>query len=218
MPNYAPRVSLSYADMSGVIEEWSQSCKEMVVYQHDPDKDVNRVHIHMVMIDCKYKTAEALKRQFHSRVETDLKGNALWSWEHESYIPDISFVTYMSKGELAPVFVKNILPARIEELRLQWKEPTPKGKLLTEKKESQKTKYDLLHDMNSEIDIERCNGMSNRVLADYLVSVVLKILRKNRIVVGRYKVREYRDALMYTREDFIPRFINFVNEDFKDEY
>lgn len=218
MPNYAPRVSLSYADMSGVVQEWSNSCEKMVVYQHDADKEINRVHLHMVMIDCKYKTPEALKRQFHSRVKTDLKGNALWSWEHGKSEPGMSFITYMSKGELASVFVKNILPAEIEELRLQWKQPTPKGNLLTERKESAKTKYDLVQEMLQEVDDDEIVNKCSTRVADYLVSVVLKVLRKNRIVIGRYKVREYRDSLMYYKPNQERMFLNFVNSDFKEDY
>lgn len=219
MPNYAPRVSLSYADMSGVVEEWSTSCEKMVVYQHDPDEEVNRVHLHMVMINCKYKTAEALKRQFHSRVETALKGNALWSWEHKQD-PDLSFITYMSKGILRPVFEKNVLPAEVEGYRLKWIEPTPKGKdLLTEKKESTKSKYDLLQEMISEVKHEEIVGKCYQYLTNYLVDVVCKVLRKNRIIIGRYKIREYRDAIFYYMFDTVGRkFTNFVNEDIKDDY
>lgn len=221
MPNYAPRVSLSYADMSGVVQEWSQACKAMVVYQHEPDKEVNRVHLHMVMLDCKFKTAEALKRQFLSRVKTERKGNELWSWEHKQFPnPDIKFITYMSEGKLAPVFVKNISPDTIEELRLQWVvyESTPKGESLSEKKEATKTKYELVQDMIKEINNEDVIGLGERQLADYVVRVVLRVLRKNRIVIGRYKIREYRDAVMYYREGADHSFLNFVNQDYKDMY
>lgn len=220
MPNYAPRVSFAYADVSGVIETWSHSCEKMVVYEHQRDSEVNRTHLHMLLMNCKYNTAEPLKRQFYSAVQTSAKGNDLWSWVHKKYPnPNEQFVVYMSEGKLRPVFVKNFSPAELEELRLQWKEEsTPKGESLTEKKESTKSKYDLVQDMISEIDNSKVDGMCSRYLADYLVSVVLKVLRKNRIVIGRYKVREYRDALIYYNDKLEKKFINFVNEDFKDEY
>lgn len=218
MPNYSPRVSLAYADVSGVLETWSHSCEKMVVYEHQRDAQVSRTHIHALMINCKYKTPEPLKRQFCSAVDTSSKGNELWSWVSKYGVPDEKFITYMSKGILRPVFVKNFIPAEVEEFRLQWVQPTPKGSSLTEKKESTKTKYDLVQEMMQHVNDEEVNGMCSRYLADYLVRVVLNTLRKNRIVVGRYKVREYRDALLYYKDNMEKRFINFVNEDFKDDY
>lgn len=215
MPNYSARVSLSYEDLSGVFTTWSESCEKMVVYQHDADDEVNRTHCHLLMLECKYKTPEALKRQLFNRLSVADKGNSFWSWKADS---DIKFIVYMSKGKLRPVFVKNFSPAELEELRLQWKEPTPKGNLLTEKKESTKTKYDLIEDMMKEINDDDVDGKCSSYLADYLVRVVLKVLRKNRIVIGRYKVREYRDALLYYKPNLEQKFLNFVNEDFKSDY
>jgi len=219
MRNYCPRVSLSYQDISGVVQEWSETCEKMVVYEHQRDAKVNRTHCHMLLINCKYKTPEALKRQFHSRVKTTMKGNELWSWESKYGEPNDSFIKYMTKGTLAEIFSKNYSPAELEGHRLQWQDLTPKGEtLLTEKKESSKSKYDLVQEMLNSLDENYVQGKCTRYLADYLVSVVLNVLRKNRIVIGRYKVREYRDALMYYKDDLNLKFTNFVNEDIKDDY
>jgi len=85
MVNYAPRISLSYSDLSGVIQEWAQAAEKMVVYEHEADADVATTHVHMIIIDCKYKTPEQLKKIFRKHINTDRGGNDLWSWVHKDY-------------------------------------------------------------------------------------------------------------------------------------
>lgn len=214
MVNYAPRLSMDYSDVSGVIEEWATSCEKMVVYQHSADKEVSRNHLHMVMINCKYKTPEPLKRQFYSRVSTERKGNDLWSWVHDKYPnPDLSFITYMSEGNLRPVFVKNVLPAEVEEYRSKWIETTPKGSLLTERKESKKSKYELLQEML--IEVEKIKSVDGSSILNEIVEIVFAVLRKNKIVVGKFKIRDYRDSIMMYKKDYNWLLLSLVNGDYK---
>lgn len=213
MPNYAPRLSIPFVDCSGVVKKWSEACKAMVVYQHDADKDVSRVHLHMVMIDCKYATPEALKRQFREMIVTERKGNELWAWSRATE-PDLSFIIYMSNGCLTPVFVKNVLAEDIENYRSLWVEPK-KSDSTSEKKEATKTKNELLYEMSEIFNKMKFDHYAEEFIWKSAVQVVLKVLKKNKIVIGRYKIREYRDALLYHREDIEEKFMDFVNEDFK---
>jgi len=203
-----------WSDVSGAIKEWADTCQQMVVYEHDADEEIQTPHLHMVMIDCKYKTPEALKRSFLKKYFTDKKGNALWSWEHKDFpSPDLKFITYMSKGTLRPKFVKNVLPADIEELRLQWKTPTPKGTLLTERKESTKTKRELCDIILAlyKKDNEEHQHVCIEAIAKSIVSITLKVLGEHKIVFCKRKIQEYRDTVM---GEFHPgTFTNFVNED-----
>lgn len=215
--HYAIRVALSYTDISSVVQEWSKSAPQVIVYEHQGDSSVSRTHCHFLMLNCKYKTPEALKRQFHSRVETSLKGNELWSWKQGNHV-DIKFITYMSKGKLRPVFVKNFIPDEVEELRLKWIEPTPKGESLSEKKEATKTKAELLLEMSTLVNESDFEGYGIDYISEYLVKVVLKVLRKNKIVIGRYKIREYRDALFYNKDSLEQMFTKFVNADIRSDY
>lgn len=113
MPNYAPRVSMSFMDLSGIIEIWSQSCEKLIAYEHEADEEVAKTHVHFLMINSTYATAEQYKRQFYDIVHTHEfgeerpKGNDLWAWKHKDYPnPDVTYITYMGKGSLLPKFNK----------------------------------------------------------------------------------------------------------------
>jgi len=98
----------------------------MAVFQHDKDDTVQTTHCHILMMECEVQ-AEALKRIFKKVLPgLPAKGNEFWKWESRSVVDD-NFLTYMSKGNLCPVFVKNFTPELIEERRQQWKISTPKS-------------------------------------------------------------------------------------------
>lgn len=127
MPNYAPRVSIPFTDLSGVIKEWATTCEEMVVYEHPADEEVATTHVHLIMINSKYKTAEQLKKIFRKLFSTDRDGNDLWSWTHKTFPnPDLTYITYMSKGNLEPVYIHKTLSSTINEFKLKWVEPKNK--------------------------------------------------------------------------------------------
>ena len=124
MPNYAPRVSVSYNDASGVIKLWAATCAQLVVYEHEADSKITKTHIHLLIIGSSVKE-EALKRIYYKNVQETRKGNDLWSWHHKKFPnPDLSFIQYMAKGKLRPVFVQGISPDIVEEHRLKWIAPT----------------------------------------------------------------------------------------------
>jgi len=124
MPNYAPRVAIPYADASGVLKLWADSCQQFIVYEHEADDKVKKTHLHLLMIGSSVKE-EAFKRLYYKHIKDERKGNDLWSWHHKKHPnPDLSFIQYMSKGKLRPVFAKGISPDIVEEYRLKWSEPT----------------------------------------------------------------------------------------------
>jgi len=132
--NYAPRITLSYADLSGVLLAWSDKCAQMVVYEHEADIQVSQTHVHVLMLVCTIK-AEQFKRMLYDMLPYETrKGNALWSWSHkDNHNVDKKFITYMSNGRLQPKFVKNYPMEEIEELRMQWIDPPVKGAAETAK-------------------------------------------------------------------------------------
>jgi len=224
MPNYAPRVSLSYADMSGVVEKWSQTCEKMVVYQHDPDKEVPRTHVHMLLINCKHKSPEQLKRMFHEAHETDRKGNDLWAWTHKDFPnPDETFIPYMTKGNIAPVFVKNYSPAELEDARTQWKDttPTPKGKCLlndageVKDKPKKKTRREIVKIIDErykklKIETEKPHTMFVNKCEE-ITRITLEVLKEEEKIYRRSQVQEYRDTVLGLNDP--GKFLNFCNED-----
>lgn len=125
--NHAIRITLPYEDCSGIISRWADRCHAVVAYQHTADDEVSKTHVHLAVYGCEVKT-EALKRMWP---DAPGKGNEFWSWkpldgEYLSQLQDatkVKFITYMSKGTLWPVFVKNISQATLENSRQDWVEP-----------------------------------------------------------------------------------------------
>lgn len=127
---YAPRLSLSYADLSGVVAAYAEVCEQLIVYEHEADEKVKKTHIHLLIVDSKVKD-EALRRLAQkTRTDIRMSGNEFWKWavkdEHKAKLSSdpLSFITYMAKGCLAPKYVKNISPDKVEERRTQWVKPT----------------------------------------------------------------------------------------------
>lgn len=219
MPNYAPRVSMSYDDVSGVIQVWADSADKVAVFEHPADEDVNSTHVHLILIGCKYKTAEPLKRQFNAITQTTRKGNELWSWEHKDHPdPDIGFLKYMSKGSIAPKYLKNISEQEVEHWRQQWKPNTPKAPSLRqtsldEDAKKKLTKYAIVLEVVKKVLEKHPTAVSEErkeaILADVPDDIIIKFIRnvliKDNQVLGLYKVMDIYDAyvMYYQKEKFL---------------
>lgn len=221
MPNYAPRVSLPYNDLSGVIQVWANSCAKLAVYEHESDEDIHTTHVHMIMIDCKYATPEQLKRDFYKMIETTRKGNELWGWTHKEHPnPGLEFITYMSKGKLRPVFLKNITPAEVEEFRALWVERkiTP-GSSSTETVKKM-TKYEIVKAVECYFDAKRPKDMFGNPDKDYnpddesILQCIRRQLIDNQQALGLYKVMDIYDAfIMYSNKTkFIHNCLNVLEK------
>lgn len=201
MPNYAPRVSLPYNDMSGVIAMWADSCLRMAVFEHEADEEVNTTHIHMIMIDCKYATAEPLKRDFRKLVDTTRKGNELWSWEHKKHPnPDINFIKYMTKGKLRPVFLKNISPAEVEEQRALWVEDSKHTPAVSSAEPIKKmTKFEVIMTVKKYFDDKAPKDLFGKpmnydVSDEDILACIRRVLIDNHQPLGLYKVMDIYDG------------------------
>lgn len=119
--NYAPRITLPYADVSGIVEIWSTLCNQMVVYEHEADDEIKQTHVHMIMIGCTRKQKSLCERFYKELPHEVRKGNALWSWEHKEFPnPQLEYIVYMSKGRLEPKFVKGVFPEQIARFKEEW--------------------------------------------------------------------------------------------------
>lgn len=120
---YSVRLTMPYADCSGICEIWSQRATQIVVYQHPADSKVKQTHCHIGLWGLDVKS-EALKRDVPNRG----KGNKYWSWREMKDTPETgTFLRYSSKGVHAPKFIKNISPVLVESERSKWvdKKETP---------------------------------------------------------------------------------------------
>lgn len=208
MPNHFPRVSLPYCDISGVIKEWSETVETMVVFQHDADGTVERTHCHILMLNAKYHS-DTYKRMFHSRVETDLEANALWRWKdrkNPDRVPDIKAVIYMSKGQLRPLFQKNITDQEIGELRSQWVQPAPKGKSPTQDTKSKTPRISVQQAVITE-SILRWEKHKRAVAPirparSTVVDIVCQTYRDLNRGLNPFQIRDICYAVLYDDKDY----------------
>lgn len=98
--NIAFRVHLEYSAVD--LGDLYESCKKMIIYQHDADDEVNRTHIHGLCIGYD-KRDDTFRKYFKGKYEyaLTLKNKKTGGPVDETYI------AYMSKGCYDPVFVKN---------------------------------------------------------------------------------------------------------------
>lgn len=118
MFNHAIRITLPYEGCKDIISRWADRSVQVIVYQHDADEEVSKTHVHLGLYGCEVKS-EALKRMW---ADAPGKGNEFWSWK-EATEDSGKYLTYMSKGTLRPVFVKNFSPDIVERSRQAWVEP-----------------------------------------------------------------------------------------------
>lgn len=117
--DFAPRITLPWSDLSGVVQFWEERCKKLAVYEHEADDTVAKTHCHFLMLGCDIQE-EALKRMFKAHYPSiKVYGNAFWSWTRK-YPPSYVNLTYYSKGHISPSYLHVITPAECEEARLKW--------------------------------------------------------------------------------------------------
>lgn len=122
MATLTPRISLPFSDISGAIGVWEKHFTKCLIYQHEADEDVQRTHCHLLLegVNC---SIETLKNDFKFQLPNIGKGNELWSWSHsKEYTTTDKYITYMTKGNLPPVYNKGYLSAYLIEMGKAWKD------------------------------------------------------------------------------------------------
>lgn len=199
----------------------------MAVYEHTPDQGCASAHVHMIMIGCKYKTPEPLKRLYYKmfpNADTS-EGNGLWSWTNKDFpVPNLEFITYMTKGHLRPKFVKNISEDKLEELRGKWSEPTPRPLQQTFIQTPDKpkvTKHVLMLKVVNLILAEHTNASELQRKAiiedltdDQWLKAIRKVLIEEKQMLGLYKVMDLYDACMmyYCKEKFLSNCLRILEK------
>lgn len=204
--NLAIRISRSYDE----IKDWINGLKatSIIAYQHDADDEVSRTHVHMLVIESGVKP-DGLKARFKT-----LYGNIdKTDWSFASSFKDgqtatpisvessSKFITYMSKGELAPVFSQGYNPEDVLRLTQQWVKPVKQlsvknGKFVRQTDDvpdkPKKTRRTLVEIMLDRVKDEDVDYEDTRKT----LSIIRKVLIENNEVVGMWKVMEYYDAVM----------------------
>lgn len=105
--------------LKDVINDWSDKVGKILCYEHQ-GSETEKIHVHLLIMESPVKD-ERLKRIARARIE--LSGNEDWSWKKCDMNKVKEYMTYMTKGVLRPVFVKNFSTAEVEEARSRWVEP-----------------------------------------------------------------------------------------------
>lgn len=197
--SYAIRISRSYDDVFAWVD--NIEADKVVVYEHEADDEVKRTHIHMLLVGSKLKP-DGMKARYKKLIGDIDKTD--WSFKSCGANPE-GFVTYMSKGALAPKLAKGMTAERIMELTGEWKEPERKttvtlqdGKFVRNVDTvPKKTKSQMLEQMRSRLS--DTSSTRERLLA------IRKVLMENNEVIGQHKMKDYYDSLMmyYYKEDWL---------------
>lgn len=134
---YAIRITRSYQDISGVIADWATVSHNLICYEHKADSEIKATHVHILIMGCTLGQ-EGLKKRALKYLP--LKGNQDWSFRPDEYFNDAQrYITYMSKGQLVPVFTKEFDPMEIERLRALWVAPKSPAEHCVQKSEKQES-------------------------------------------------------------------------------
>jgi len=207
--NLAIRVSRSYDD----IRQWCQELKatKICIFQHDADDEVSRTHVHMLVIGSEIKP-DALKYRF-KKLYGDIDKT---DWSFVNCYKDSDgkpqaiteetgnkFITYMSKGHIAPSMSVGYDLDALFNLSQEWKDPketklqVSNGKFTripkTIKEDAKrKTKRQL-------IEVMCCKAKDNDILPEDtqgIIKMIRSVLVENDEVIGMYKVMDFYDAFM----------------------
>jgi hypothetical protein len=181
------RITRGYEQVKEWVNKVADNSVSCIVYEHTGEK-TKKVHIHLLVEGAKVST-ETLKRWLSSG-PMDMYARSDWSFKekYDNKPVDRGCITYMSKGHLDPVFVRNIDDQTIYELKNKW--VVYKGN--NDKPDTNKaTQYQMLLEM---VDIVKSNGV-DLCEVSAVFRVISQTLRKYQMVTSLYKMRDYYDSI-----------------------
>lgn len=212
--HYQLRISRSYSDLGLSLLQFYDKCEYGFVFEHGPDQDANRDHIHAYCFNMSIKY-DAI----HGRIEKlGYKGNSDFSilgtcgGKKRTRPLDLSGAwCYGSKyGTLRPVYLKNISDEVVEELNEYSRRFAPRDQNTavtpaqpSEPKPKQKTKYQQMKEIAELVISPEFVKITSRVERIRVVrDMTLQYLRDNQIYSGgKYKVCELIESVLMDLED-----------------
>lgn len=193
------RVSRPYDDLKEFIEKLADACEVLVVYEHQADDSINRTHIHAYVEDPKVST-DTMKNWVKKVLKVTSFPKSDWSFTEAR---DRGFITYLSKGQLDPLFVKGIEVEACRLLKADWVEqPQKKGKiqyiLKAENPQERKMRQaEMIAEIRRRIHTDApVDDLGYHNIQNVLHIITDVVVRQNQNVCGRYKIRDYYDTVM----------------------
>lgn len=153
-----------------------------------------------------------------SGIDGGVRGSG-WSFKSAT---DTGCITYMSKGNLEPSFVKGFTQEEIVSYRDSWVERTGKTSAKYQTKlqyivkespiEAKKRKNDLIKEMINELGAHKKTVNLEYYVDETIVRAIIKVLNDNNVIFGRYTIRDYYDTICsrkYT-DSFVDSMIKFM--------
>lgn len=188
----AIRISFPFNRLAKVFSKVKDVSQKLVVYQHD----ATRVHVHALIVGCTVST-DTLKNWIRKEVGQVAKSD--WSFVTAQ---NEEFITYMSKGNLAPVFISNYNDEEIDAYKKKWVPREAKQKGLTQyrlKLENPTEQKKRQSEMVQEIQI-RYRELEDKDSSALITLIRQVVVIENKTLLGRYKLRDYFDTVMLLEE------------------
>ncbi len=216
--NWFVRIHRTYEELEPWVQNLAGKCSKLVVFEHEADEEVNRLHCHIMIVG--YKTSDETMKVQVTKALGYRPPAGDWAWD-----PDLrseeETITYMSKKDLQAKFVKGVSEDFIAECSAKYLPRDEYGKrkgktqykVIAEKPEaSRKRQNDLLDEMVKRLKNYRkyeiqeypiVSTMAAEVAeaefkwnATQVLDVIMSVLNEERVIAGRYKIRDYYDTLM----------------------
>lgn len=198
---YAIRISRKYEELEQFFIRLEDQ-PILAVFEHPEDDEVNRTHVHFLLqTDV---STDTLKNWIKKALDVKTFPKTDWAFattykDHQGKAVDVNldFITYMSKGILKPKLIRGI--DDWEQYVTKWVQPQQykgfkKFKTISERPETaRKRQTDMLQPI-----------IENKALYQTqreIVYAILDVLRKEKVITGRYKIRDYYDYVMNQRGD-----------------
>lgn len=184
----AIRITRPFSALKSFFEKLDSFCNKLIVYEHT---EAARPHVHGLIVDCK-PTTDTLKNWIRDAVGKVDKSD----WSFVSKNVNEQFITYMSKGKLAPSIAKGYTEEQVEAYTLAW-ENRPKQKVQARLTYVVKETPDERKMRQSDMVDEICRRCQEDKSPQHIIQTIYRVVAvENRNVIGRYKVRDYYDVVM----------------------
>lgn len=204
--NWSVRITRTYEELKPWIQNLSDKCEKLIVYQHDADEDVSRTHCHLMIIG--YTTSDETMKMQLTKILGQRPEKTDWAWDPSVRSEDDS-ISYMSKKDLQPMYNKGYEDSYVVERSTKY---VPKSEYV---KSSGKTQYKVIAE-KPEVSKKRQNDLLDEMIQKYrenypmdeyvcknppfksneVVKIIIDTLNQHRVIFGRYKVRDYYDTIM----------------------
>lgn len=208
MANFAFRITVAYEELGLALLSLYDMSERIAIYEHEADEDVNRTHIHGLIMGCCRKEDTVRTKFFKGKYEaTDYELKTKFQDRNKRWWPvDDKYITYMSKGRLQPQYVKGYSFEETEEFRKQWidfdavntakessgiKVGDEHAAVAASPPKKQMTVYS-----HCTAIIDGMKDKNNGLIGHNIIDEILAYANKNKLPMGAYKARDWYDCIL----------------------